>query len=49
MSENARPMKAIKEEIEALDPYVREGMMQRATEKKNHFEELHALADEISI
>lgn len=41
--------KATKEEIEALDPYVREGMMQRAAEKKNHFEELHALADEISI
>ncbi len=41
--------KATEEEVKALDPYVREGMLQRAAEKKAHFQELHDLADFISI
>lgn len=41
--------KATQEEIDALDPALREQMLQKAIEKRAHFKDLHDLADFISI
>jgi len=41
--------KATVEEIEKLEPDVREDMLRRAAEKKAHFQELYELAERVSI